>query len=97
MDTRKLKADITESANWDRNSIDPRREALTELRADDGTTLAYSTGERNTAELVKQWNAHPELVAALQGCMEQMEWDDSNGPEQAAYDKASKLLASLTQ
>ena len=65
MDTRKLKADITETAYWDRNSMDPRREDLTELRNEDGETVAYSSHEENTAELVRRWNAYPELVEAL--------------------------------
>lgn len=62
MDTRKLHADLTESAYWDRNTMDPRREDLTELRNEDGETVAYSSHEGNTAELVRRWNEYPSTL-----------------------------------
>lgn len=49
--------------------------------------------EADAAELVRRWNAYPELVEALEAVMEAMEWEDSNGLEQAAYDQARAALA----
>ena len=48
-------------------------------------------------ELVKRWNAYPDLLDALEAVMEAMEWEDSNGPEQAAYDQARAAIANAEQ
>jgi len=48
-------------------------------------------------ELARRWNAYSELVAALEACMEMMEWDDSNGPEAAAYDRARAAITNATK
>ena len=48
-------------------------------------------------ELVRRWNAHNELVEALGACMAMMEWEKSNGPEQAAYDKGQAALKQATK
>jgi hypothetical protein len=47
-------------------------------------------------ELVRRWNAYSELVSALEACMEMMEWDDSDGPEAAAYDRARAAITNAT-
>jgi hypothetical protein len=36
-------------------------------------------------------------LAALEACMEMMEWDDSNGPEAAAYDRARAAITNATK
>lgn len=55
----------------------------------DGTDLA-----REASDMVEQIREHyNELVAALENIMEVMEWENSESPEQAAYDQARAVLA----
>lgn len=55
----------------------------------DGIELA-----NEASDMVEQIREHyNELVAALENIMDVMEWENSEGPEQAAYDQARATLA----
>jgi len=90
MDTRKL---------YSRAGSGPHNQAQISQEDGDGRTVAITyndEGGSTAAELVRRWNAYPELVEALEAVMEAMEWEDSNGLEQAAYDQARAAIAKAT-
>lgn len=71
MDTRKLTADLIITARFGEDNGDNRKERVQEITTNEGAeTVAYATSERGAAELVKRWNAFPELVEALRGIID---------------------------
>ena len=64
-----------------------------------GKNVAVTYDRKDAAELVKRWNAYPELVAKLQELVEHIQWrdeethDEEDGP--MANTSAKLLLQSL--
>lgn len=78
---------------------EPHNQASIYQENGDGRAVAITYDDKagqTAEELVRRWNAHTELLAALEACMEMMEWDDSDGPEAAAYDRARAAITNAT-
>ena len=85
MDTRKLQID---------NSAAPAHTVVTGTRFDDANGTRLTLGDRE--ELVRRWNAHAALVAALERAIESLEIgaDDS---EEAGYPSRAEAMRNDAQ
>jgi len=64
--------------------------------SDQDVCEVYGASDEEQAANAALIAAAPDLLAALEACMDMKEWDDSNGPEAAAYDRASAAIAKAT-
>ena len=72
--------------------IDPVRPGI--VRFDDDPTAGILVGIK-AAEVVRRWNAFPELVAALQAC--EAARDATPDQQDEAYQQARAVLATLKE
>lgn len=71
-------------------NMDPMGDVNMDKAEDAGTTPEEAT--RITAELVRRWNAFPDLLAALQDLVQTIEWDETSFLNEDAEEGESNPL-----